>query len=447
MSDNTITVYGDSITAEIKTTDVDDYCVEQVETLTDSDAFENDITIMPDAHAGSGAVIGFTMQMGERVCPNTVGVDIGCGMTAIQFDRPDDFDLAAADESIRATIPLGYHVYGDDEQPEQEYHLASEFPWDVCTGKLARYDADMQADYGIEYLQDVCDRVGADMSRVINSLGTLGGGNHFIEIAESAESDSLYCVVHSGSRGIGLKIAEYWQERATEYINQNTVWQNAPDELTPYMDDDGMPNYEAIKADYEGKKIGEIGDRIKALHPDDSRNTNLDYLEGELVDGYLRDMVFAQTYAHENRKQMLRRIAAALEVEPSDWLNSTHNYIDFDDGMIRKGATRVHEGERAIIPFNMADGSVIVEGKGNTDWNRSAPHGAGRRGSRRWAYEQFDVSEFEDRMSDVFSTSVNEDTLDEAPMAYKDTDTILERLQETATVRDYLTPILNIKAE
>jgi RNA-splicing ligase RtcB len=447
MSENTITINGESTTAEIKTTNVDDYCLEQVETLTDSEAFQNPIKIMPDAHAGAGAVIGFTMEMGDRVCPNTVGVDIGCGMTAMFFDRPEEFNPPDADDAIRAAIPLGYHVYGDDGYPEQEYHMGQDFPWGACASKLEQYDNCLNAEYGIDYLKDVCERVGADTTRVINSLGTLGGGNHFIEIAESEDGDHLACVVHSGSRGIGLQIAEYWQERATEHINECTVWENATDELRPYMDDDGMPNYEAIKEDYSAEAIGEMGDRIKALHPPDDRNTDLDYLEGDLVNGYLQDMVFAQTYAAENRRQMLRRIADALGIEPTNWINSTHNYIDFSDNVIRKGATRVHEGEIAIIPFNMAEGSVVVRGRGNDDWNRSAPHGAGRRGSRTWAYDEFDLSEFKSRMQGVYSTSVSEDTLDEAPMAYKDTESILGPLTETAEVIDFLNPVLNIKAE
>lgn len=448
MGNNTIKIEGEQTAAEIKTTAVDETCVNQVRTLADSDAFENDIKIMPDAHAGSGAVIGFTMPLGDRVCPNTVGVDIGCGMTAMFFPAAQlDAGLESVDETIRDTIPLGFNVYGDDNQPEQTFDLAADFPWHRCRGALAEYDPDAEVQYGAAYAQEVCERVGADYNRVERSLGTLGGGNHFIELATGRRDGERSCIVHSGSRSVGLKIAEYWQDRATEYIDTETVWQNAPDELLGYMDADGMPDYEAIKRDHNGEAIAEVGDRIKALHPDGDRNTDLDYLEGDLIDGYVRDMVFAQTYAYVNRKRMLTRIADALDVIPAPFINSTHNYIDFEDMVIRKGATRAHDGELGIVPFNMADGSILIRGKGNGDWNQSAPHGAGRRGSRRWAHETFDMDEFTDRMDGVFSTSVSEDTLDEAPMAYKDAAMIQSRIQETADIVAHLKPLLNIKAE
>jgi len=468
---------------------VDDTCLTQVQGLTQHEAFRNKIELMPDAHAGAGAVIGFTMPLGDHICPNTVGVDVGCGMTAynlgvdpvIEIADIDDSNelLRDADERIREAVPTGRKTFADTPT-EQDYHIVDDFPWDVCADKCTslyrNYDGvDRDAevpDYGKEYFLDLCERVGYDVNRAINSIGTLGGGNHFIELSKSDATGEYWVVVHSGSRGIGYAIADYWQERAHEncddrapvvhqYLSGVPDWSYKFDlddvsdvELLDWLQGgmgEDWKNTDEIADCLDGEEIGELIDQLNDTARYVSENSGgdeLDYLDtDDLRAGYLADMVFAQTYARESRAQMCQAVADVFNAEVQEVIVSTHNYIDTDDLVIRKGATRVWEDERAIIPFNMADGAVIVRGRGNDDWHCSAPHGAGRRGSRTWAESEFSVGEFAESMDGVFSTSVSEATLDEAPMAYKDHNKILEYLDETAEVEETLTPICNIKAD
>lgn len=449
----------------------DEAFVEQVQEITDHEAFEDGrIRIMPDGHAGAGAVIGLTMPMTERVCPNTIGVDIGCGMRAVRLDDLGEYDpddpeeLSELDEQIREEIPMGYSVHD-----RNEYHMRDDFPWDVCAEKLATFNEhssfdEIEADYGIEYFKDVCQRVGYDVTRAINSLGTLGGGNHFVELARSELTGDVWCVIHSGSRGIGAAIAQYWQNRATEERQRAFILEHVPDEhwqyVVPDRDDPELVAWfqggtgqsyidsEAIREDCEDNyRIGEIHDEIREGHPDNrDGDTDLDYLEGESIAGYIRDMVFAQTYAHESRRQMTAAVADVVGVEPSSHIDSVHNYIHFRDQIIRKGACRAQSGQRAIIPFNMAEGSLIVRGLGKDEWNRSCPHGAGRQMSRTEAFDTVTLADFEASMDGIVSTSVTEDTIDEAPAAYKDTESVEESLTDAASITDRLTPLLNVKA-
>jgi len=460
------TIEGESTTATVMTDQYDDNCGEQIQTIADHEAFENPIAIMPDCHYGSGAVIGFTMSIGERVVPNTVGVDIGCGMTARHLgddlfaDAPEYIGMPEIDELIRSNIPFGREVY---DYEEQNYHIVDDFPWDECQDTFEKFveavdwldqsDVDEFMGYGKAYFMDVCQRVHYDQSRAINSLGTLGGGNHFVEIAESEKNGDYWVVVHSGSRGIGLSIAQHWQDKATQFTTARKNIEDVPDDLRPYLKENWKPDADAIRSDFEGEEIQRMFDRISGAIQEygpnaDNRNNDLDWLEGDEALGYCIDMIFAQRYASESRRIMVDTVADlignATEVE---YVESTHNYIDFQDGMIRKGATKANEGERLIIPFNMRDGTIVCRGKGNDDWNMSAPHGAGRRMSRTRAFSELDVDEFHDTMSDVFSTSVNEETLDEAPAAYKDTAVIESVIEETAEIEDRWTPVMNLKAE
>jgi len=485
-----IVVDGEHTTAAIKAAEIEDSCVEQVRNLVDHEAFRNPVRIMPDAHVGAGAVIGFTMPLGDRICPNTVGVDIGCGMTAVRVGRPEtlvdalgsDERMRKVDDRIRAAVPLGRDTFGDEGYPEQSYHLVNDFPWDRCEEKLATLNEGWDGPeiespgYGKEYFLDLCERLGYSTKRAIDSLGTLGGGNHFVEIGRSAATDEFWVVVHSGSRGIGLTIAEYWQEQAHQACDDRADEARAlldeVDDAFYRFDLDTVSDRELVNwvqggmgedwkamdavaerfAD-EPERIEETRQRLKKVaaavrqESDDDDGDSLDYLEGTGRHGYLRDMVFAQTYAAESRRVMTHAVADALDAPVRETIVSTHNYVDFEDRVIRKGATRVHEGERAVIPFNMRDGAIIVRGKGTPSWNRSAPHGAGRHGSRRWAHEELSMAEFAAEMDGVFSTSVSESTLDEAPMAYKDRDRVLDRIEETATVEEVLTPVYNLKAE
>jgi tRNA-splicing ligase RtcB len=481
MSDDTITIDGEHSTAEIKTTNVDETTIEQVTALTDHEAFRNPIRVMPDGHAGAGAVVGFTMPLGERICPNTVGVDIGCGMTALDLgDAPHESlhtGPGRVDDAIRERVPLGRDTFSD-VAADTDFHMVNDFPWEECARKARelteRNDLGIAVDdaFGGEYFTALCERIGYSQRRAINSVGTLGGGNHFVEVARSEQTGHYWVVVHSGSRGIGLTIAEHWQERAHELCDDRAA--KAREALADVpawaykfdldaVSDPALVNWllggqgedwkatDEISRRLDGEVISDLVDDLREVgalaEAETSDGDALDYLSGAAREGYLKDMVFAQTYAAVSRRRMAEAVADALDAPVVDSVVSTHNYIDFEDLVIRKGATRVHEGERGIIPFNMRDGAVLVRGKGNPDWHRSAPHGAGRRGSRRWAYDEFDVATYRDEMQGVYSSSVTEATLDEAPMAYKDTDDILARLRETATVEETLTPVLNVKAE
>lgn len=478
-------IEGTHTTADVKTDAVDDHCTNQIEEMVNHEAFQNPVKVMPDAHGGAGAVIGFTMKMGDRICPNTVGVDIGCGMTAFclgQHDLPTDDEerMTEIDEAIRTAVPMGRNTFGDSGHPDQDYHIVDDFPWTACEEKLTALNESWDGgdipspEYGGEYFNDLCERIGYNPMRAINSLGTLGGGNHFIELARAEDTGDLWVVVHSGSRGIGLSVAQHWQEQAHRACDgrAEAAREQLADIDSDYykfdLDDvsdaelldwlqggmgEDWKNVDAIRGDYaesDPERIGETVSRLKDITDEVRENAgghDLDYLEGEDRYGYLVDMVFAQTYAATSRRLMAQAVADVLDAEVEQSVVSTHNYIDFGDQIIRKGATRVHEGEHGIIPFNMRDGAILVRGKGNDDWNQSAPHGAGRRGSRRWAFDTFDLDEFEREMGGVFSTSVTAETLDEAPMAYKDTEVILERIEETAEVVDVLTPVMNLKAE
>ncbi|WP_254762116.1 RtcB family protein [Natrinema marinum] len=488
----TFEIDGEQTTAVVlgPRTAFDESFVEQVQEVVDHEAFRNPVRIMPDGHPGAGSVVGFTMALGDRICPNTVGVDIGCGMTAIRLDddtgrwltdsRGDEARMHDLDEDVRQAIPMGRSTFGDADHPPQTYHLVDDFPWDRCEAKRESLNEHWNGEpiasppYGKEYFLALCDRLEYSPKRAIDSLGTLGGGNHFVEIARSERTGAYWVIVHSGSRGIGLSIARYWQERATEHCDDRA--DEIRDRLAPIDDryytfdlesvsdrelldwvQGGMGEdwkvMDAVVADYretEPDRIDETKTRLNEIARYASENgggDELDYLEGSARHGYLRDMIFAQTYAAESRRLMTRAVADVLDADIEETIVSTHNYIDFEDLVIRKGATRVHDGERGVIPFNMRDGSIVVRGTGNDRWNRSAPHGAGRRGSRTWAFEEFTLAEFSAEMADVFSTSVTEETIDEAPMAYKDRDVIRERIGETATIEDTLVPVHNIKAE
>ena len=481
MSEDTITIDGEHTTAEIKTTNVDEACLEQVETLADHEAFRRPIRVMPDGHKGAGAVIGFTMPLGERICPNTVGVDIGCGMTALDLGAAPherlQADPASVDAAIRERVPLGRDTFGDVDAAV-DFHMIDDFPWETCARKARtlteRNDAGITVDdeFGGEYFSDLCERVGYSQRRAINSVGTLGGGNHFVEVSRSEETGHYWVVVHSGSRGIGSTIAQYWQDRAHELCDDRA--ERAREALADVpafaykfdldaVSDPELVNWllggrgedwkdtDTISTRLDGEAISDLVDDLRDIgamvETETDEADELDYLSGAAREGYLKDMVFAQTYAATSRRRMAEAVADALDAEVLDSVVSTHNYIDFEDLVIRKGATRVHEGERGVIPFNMRDGAVLVRGLGNDDWHRSAPHGAGRRGSRRWAFDEFDVATYREEMTAVYSSSVTEATLDEAPMAYKDTDSILSALDDTATVEETLTPVLNVKAE
>ena len=327
------------------------------------------IAIMPDCHAGAGSCIGFTMQMNDRIIPDVVGVDIGCGMLSSKFDV-DHIDLPAFDQFIKENIPSGFAI----------------------NDKVYK---------GIDFFSETAKKVGADQGRVLRSIGTLGGGNHFIEAGYGSDG-KLWVTIHSGSRNFGLQIAKYHGAKAKELCAK---W----------------------GADTQG---------IPFLVVDSSEG--LDYIHDQLI---------GAQYASMNRHEMMRKIEKYFGIFPIDSIESKHNFID-EGGMIRKGATSARLGERVIIPFNMRDGLAICVGKGNKKYNYSAPHGAGRILSRSKAKEQLDVTYFQEDMKQagVYTTTANASTLDESPDAYKDMATILENIKETVDIVEMVKPVYNFKA-
>lgn len=326
------------------------------------------IRIMPDVHAGAGCTIGTTMHITDKVVPNLVGVDIGCGMETVRL-KEKHIELQKLDKLIYEKIPSGFAV----------------------REKVHRYNEriDLSELYCCEHI---------NISRAEQSIGTLGGGNHFIE-ADRGEDGSIYIVIHSGSRHLGVETAKYYQEQA--FLNL----------------------------------AGSAG-----------VSRHLAYCEGELFRQYIHDMKIVQQFAMLNRQAMMDEIIKGMHLHVSEQFTTIHNYIDTDSMILRKGAVSAGAGEKLLIPINMRDGSLICTGKGNADWNFSAPHGAGRLMSRSQARESFTVSEFKKQMNGIYTTSVNAATLDECPMAYKSIEDIVDNVGDTVDVNEIIKPIYNFKA-
>lgn len=450
-------IKGEHTTADVKLPDgeIEDSLKGEMKEMVDHEAFTNPVKFMPDTHGGLGphAIVGFSMEMGDRIIPNTVGGDIGCGMTAfklrgVDVDFDDIDDLRAVNEKVRERVPMGTGRVNDRSDEDFEYlyrwSKANETMlkmFDFLHGDLDSFEAHK---FDVEYFEDLCRRVGISEKYAKDSLGSLGSGNHFIEVSASLDG-SVWVVVHSGSRNLGQKVCSFHQERATELRNEDDGLEEMDPQEREYAMSDGSPNWEKIKRAFDGEKIGELGNAIAEYGTDYDRNAKLDYLEGVEKFGYLKDMVFTQQYASDNRYLMAREVAKTLNASVVDVINSPHNYVDFHDGVIRKGSTRAQENETFVVPLNMEDGTLVCRGKGNADWNYSAPHGAGRLGSRGWAHDQFDADETRKRMYDNGTYSSNVPT-DEVPEAYKETELIEGQIEPTADVVDRLVPRMNFKS-
>ena len=479
----TIELEGKYTTATIMVEDeslIEDDCIEQIRELVDHPAFTEPVRVMPDAHWGAGAPVGFTMSLPDAIVPNIVGVDVGCGMTATNLGDDLPLEHPERERRVRDVVPMGRDVHDYDDAP----HLVDEFPFERANDVFDRFatayedrfdraidplEFDFEG-YNGEYFKSLCDRVLArqrqGIGHVIRSAGTLGGGNHFVEFARARDSGDYWLVVHSGSRYLGKSVAEYWQHRSTQYREADAVREALPDEHAEYLefdpetvDDEELYAWvtggkgeshvrkERVRADFDDERIDEVFDAL--TRPQDAvadRNEDLDWLEGREAHGYVVDMLFAQQYARWNRELMSDAICEVLEVDPRDRFQSIHNYVDFRDLTIRKGATPAREGQRLLVPLNMAEGSILARGKGNEAWNETAPHGAGRIMGRRDAHERLSVDAFEDAMEGVYSESVEEAVLDEAPMAYKPTDAVVDAIEPTAEILDWLEVVHNLKA-
>lgn len=401
-------VKGKYNTAKVFTDVIDETSLKQIQLLCNQEFTAGEkIRLMPDVHAGAGCTIGTTMTIKDKIVPNLVGVDIGCGMETLVIHKDSDvaknFNGAVLDKIIRKNIPCGFDIR------KKPHNFVSEVEWNKVKGKFTK-------------------------NRAILSLGTLGGGNHFIE-ADKDDEGNLYIVVHSGSRHAGLEIAEYYQEMAWNQLNQKT--KADLDAMIAELKATGR------QSEIEEKRI-EMNAQIKTAIPKD-----LAYVSGYLFDDYINDMKIMQHFAALNRKAMIDSISIGLRIKKEDLVEqftTIHNYIDIENMILRKGAVSAKKGEKLLIPINMRDGSLVCIGKGNEDWNCSAPHGAGRVMSRMKAKRQLSMEEFKAQMSGIYSTTVSKATLDEAPMAYKTMDDIVNNINPTAHIEKIIKPIFNFKA-
>ena len=383
---------------------IEEEAIGQIRRMCDHDFTEGSrIRIMPDVHAGKGCTIGTTMTVTDKAVPNIVGVDIGCGMYTINLGKAhinlEKFDQAAH------YIPSGMHI------------------WE---GRQERFD-----------LQELrCFRQLKNTKWLERSIGTLGGGNHFIEIEESSDG-TKYLIIHSGSRNLGKQVADLYQQLAIDLHRGIGEYLEAREEIIRTYKEQG-------RRDKIQRALDQLRWDKENLQPDMPQD--LCYLSGSYLEDYLHDVEICQRFARRNREKMAEILLARTGLDGGEAFHTIHNYIDTDEMILRKGAIAAHKGEKVLIPINMRDGSVLAIGKGNPEWNYSAPHGAGRVMSRTKAKNTLSMKEYQETMKGIYTTSVNENTLDEAPMAYKSLDDIIDVIRESVDVIDIMKPIYNFKA-
>lgn len=399
-----IEIHGKMNTARCYAKSVDEKAVEQIRRMCDYELTEgSNVRIMPDVHAGKGCTIGTTMTVVDKVCPNIVGVDIGCGMYTVRL-KNTELDFEAIDAACHQ-IPSGMKVW---ESPIERFPLEE-----------------------LQCFQELKNRNWLECS-----LGTLGGGNHFIEVDRSREGD-FYLVIHSGSRNLGKQVAELYQQQAVRQQKET---------------DDLVERKQEIIRTYRAAGCSsEIQTALKALEADyQTRGTfvpeDLCWLSGQPLQNYLHDVELCQRFARRSRERMAEHILSYAGLEAAEAFHTIHNYIDTSEMILRKGAIAAHAGEKVLIPLNMRDGSVLAVGKGNPAWNYSAPHGAGRIMSRAQAKRQLTMDAYRKAMQGVYTTSVSEETIDEAPMAYKPLGDVLDVIGETVEILEVIKPVYNFKA-
>lgn len=404
-----IELQGKYNTAKVFTDNIEDSAKEQIIQLLNQDFIKDcKVRIMSDCHSGSGCVIGFTANLGDKVIPNLIGVDIGCSMLTIELGKID-INLEALDKIINQYIPSGFNIH---------------------KGRVAKFSK----------LQDLyCYRDLKNTKKIERSIGTLGGGNHFIEV-NIDNSNNKYLVIHSGSRNLGHQVATYYQNLAIDLCSRKeNYYIERENIIKTYKEQGKKTEIRQALVDLKNKY-----DDLQSNYPKE-----LCYLTGSFRDKYLYDMNICQEYAVLNRETMANIILNKMfnkVLSDYDYFHTVHNYINFNDNIIRKGSVSAKEGEKLLIPINMRDGSIIAVGKGIPDWNYSAPHGAGRLFSRSKAREILNLNEFKEEMNGIYSTSINESTLDESPMAYKPKEEILENIKDTVDVLEIIKPIYNFKA-
>lgn len=394
---------------KIFTNNIEDSAKEQIDLLLEQEAFKDcKVRIMPDVHAGAGCVIGFTGNLGDKVIPNIVGVDIGCGMICVNLGNID-LDLEQLDKIIRKYIPSGMNVHIEKVRDFDFTQL-------YCYRELKNKDGWLE-----------------------KSLGSLGGGNHFIEI-DIDDENNKYLVIHTGSRNLGKQVAEIYQNKAIEYCSYKNEMNEEKNKLIQQYKEQGRQ-----------QEIQQGLIEISKKYEDKTKlPKELCYLEGKDRENYLHDMKLCQEFAYKNREYIADTIIYEMGLGTlkydSIYFQCIHNYINFEDNIVRKGAISARKGERAIIPMNMRDGCIIGIGKGNEDWNYSAPHGAGRTMSRNIAKQTINMKDYKKSMEGIYTTSVNEETIDESPMVYKPMEEIIEHIKDTVEVVKIIKPIYNFKA-
>lgn len=399
-SENMIEIKGKFNTAQVFTDLIDEESIRQIKGMCDQEAFAgSQIRIMPDVHAGKGCTIGTTMTVTDKVVPNLVGVDIGCGMEVFELENVE-IDYQRLDEVIRERIPSGFAIR----------ETAHPFLQQVDLKQLRCFDH-------------------IDEKRAELSLGTLGGGNHFIEV-DVDSTGTKYLVIHSGSRHLGVEVANYYQNAAYKTL------------LNAQNDDVRKTIIETLKAQGRAREIQETLAKFKPVEV----SKDFSYCEGDLFASYIHDMKITQAFASLSRQAMGQEILDGMGIVAKDHFATIHNYIDVENMILRKGAVSAQKDEILLIPINMRDGSLICRGKGNPDWNYSAPHGAGRLYSRSQAKDLFSLDEFASSMEGIYTTSVLESTIDEAPMVYKPMESILANIQDTVEVLAVIRPTCNFKA-
>lgn len=397
-----IEIRGKFNTAPCYTPVLDGKAADQIRLVCDEEAFrDSKIRIMPDVHAGKGCTIGTTMTITDKIVPGMVGVDIGCGMETVQITQRD-IDFEKLDVLIHRDIPCGREV----RKVSHEYNTKI----DLSELRCAPY---------------------VNLDRAAKSIGTLGGGNHFIE-ADRSDMGDIYIVVHSGSRHLGVDVADYYQEQG-----RMALWGGARYQIEQLI--------ETLKA--EGR-FQEIQPAVTALKKEHKINIpkDLTYVEGKLFEDYIHDMRIVQRFAVLNRKAMMDVLLSGMGFTKADEFTTIHNYIDTNAMILRKGSVSAKKGEKLLIPINMRDGSLICIGKGNPEWNYSAPHGAGRLMSRSAAFSTLSMGQYREEMKGIYSTCVVPDTLDESPMVYKSMEEIIVQIEPTAQVVERIKPIYNFKA-
>ena len=381
---------------------VEDEAIEQIRRMCDYDFTENSkIRIMPDVHAGKGCTIGTTMTVTDKAVPNIVGVDIGCGMYTVNLGK-DEIDLEKLDEAAHF-VPSGMNI------------------WE---GRQEKFD-----------LQELrCYRSLKNTKWLERSLGTLGGGNHFIEV-DKASDGTHYLVIHTGSRNLGKQVADIYQQLAIDLNKGKETYFKQREEIIRTYKEQGRR-----------KDIQKALEAISWKQRETTMPEDLCYLYGQFFDDYLHDVEICQRFARRNREKIAEVLLARTGMTGGEAFHTIHNYIDTDEMILRKGAIAAHAGEKVLIPINMRDGSVLAIGKGNPEWNYSAPHGAGRIMSRTKAKNELDMEAYRKSMEGIYTTSVNEKTLDEAPMAYKSLEDIIDVIEESVDIIEIMKPIYNFKA-